>query len=215
MGKRVMAGPENTYLAYLKPWADLSNTPFRKYKNFVYEGGIATPLIVHWPDGINAPRGAIRKQPGHEIDIMPTIVQLANAKYPKQYEGHKITPVSGVSLVPTFTNNPLAPRAIYFAHQANRAMRMGKWKIVSGAILHGPYGKWKTYTSMPWQLYNMKKDRSELKDLSAQYPEILKKMVDMWEKWAHETNVYPMPWKEEKPDLRSYYMSTPWQYPNF
>lgn len=215
MGKKVMAGPENTYLAYLKPWADLSNTPFRKYKNFVYEGGIATPLIVHWPNGIDAPGGAIRKQPGHEIDIMPTIIQLANAKYPKQYKGHKITPVSGVSLVPTFTNQSLEPRAIYFAHQANRAMRMGKWKIVSGAELHGPYGKWKTYTSMPWQLYNMEKDRSELKDLSAQYPERVQKMVSMWEKWAHATKVYPMPWKEKKPDLRSYYMSTPWQYPNF
>ncbi len=214
-GKRVMAGPENTYLAYLKPWANVSNTPFRKYKNFNYEGGIATPLIIHWPNGIKSGRAALRKQPGHEIDIMPTIIQLTKAKYPKVYNGHKITPVSGVSLVPTFTKEPLKPRAIYWSHQANRAMRMGKWKIISGGILHGGYGNWKTYTSEPWELYNMQKDRSELKDLSSQYPQKVKRMVKMWEKWAHETNVYPMPWKEEQPNERSYYMSTPWQFPNF
>jgi arylsulfatase len=92
---------------------------------------------------------------------------------------------------------------------------MGKWKIVSGGILHGPYGTWKTYTSLPWELYNMKKDRSELKNLSAQYPQIVKKMAAMWEKWAHRTNVYPMPWKEKKPPVRSYYISTPWSFPHF
>lgn len=215
MGKRLMAGPANTYLAYLKPWANLSNTPFRKYKNFCYEGGIATPLIVHWPAGIHAERGAIRKQVGHEIDIMPTLVQLAGARYPSRYDGKKITPVSGVSLLPTFENKPLRPRAIYWSHQANRGVRLGKWKIVSGGILHGPYGTWKTYTSLPWQLYDMDNDRSEMKDLSAQYPQIVKKMVAMWNKWAQEDKVYPMPWKEEKPDVQSYYMSTPWKYPNF
>lgn len=215
MGKNVMAGPANTYLAYLKPWADLSNTPFRKYKNFDYEGGIATPLIVHWPDGIKAPYGSLRKQVGHEIDIMPTIVQIAHAHYPKAYKGHKITPVSGVSLVATFSNEPLKPRAIYWSHEANRAMRLGKWKIVSGGILHGAYGTWKTYTGMPWQLYNMDNDRSELTDLTAQYPDTVKKMVSMWEKWAHKDKVYPMPWKEVNPPEQSYYMSTPWKFPGF
>lgn len=214
-GKRVMAGPADTYLAYLKPWANLSNTPFRKYKNFTYEGGISTPLIIHWPDGIKAKRGALRNKAGHEIDIMPTIAQLANASYPKEYKGQEITPLSGVSLVPTFTNQSLSPRAIYWEHQANRAMRMDKWKIVSGAVLHGQYGKWETFTSIPWQLYDIENDRSELKDLSAQYPMVIKKMAVMWEKWAHQSNVYPMPWKEEKPDEQSYYISTPWEFPGF
>lgn len=213
-GKKVMAGPENTYLAYLKPWADVSNTPFRKYKNFVYEGGISTPLIIHWPRGIQSSRGEIRKQTGHEIDMMPTVVQLAHARYPSRYAGHDITPESGLSLVPTFSGDTLPVRPIYWAHQANRAMRLGKWKIVSGGILNGPYGKWKTYTSLPWQLYDMQADRSELTDLSAQYPDVVKKMASMWEKWAHATQVYPMPWKEEAPPTRSYYMSTPWGYPD-
>ncbi|WP_344977586.1 arylsulfatase [Compostibacter hankyongensis] len=215
-GKNVMAGPADTYLAYLKPWGNLSNTPFRKYKNFVYEGGVATPLIIHWPDGIKAERGAVRTQSGHEIDLMPTIAQLAGAKYPSVYKGNEITPVSGISLIPTFEDKPLPPeRAIYWSHQANRAMLMGKWKIVSGGILNGPYGKWKTYVSLPWQLYDMENDRSEMRDLSAEHPDIVKKMAAMWDKWAHSTNVYPMPWKEVKPPLRPDYMSTPWEYPDF
>lgn len=214
VGKNVMAGPADTYLAYLKPWANLSNTPFQKYKNFVYEGGIATPLIVHWPAGIKS-KGEIRKEVGHEIDIMPTLLELAQTTYPKKYNNDTITPVAGVSLVPTFTNKPLQPRAIYWEHQANRAMRLGKWKIVSPGILNGPYGKWKTYTSLPWQLYNMENDRSESKDLSAQYPEQVKKMSAMWETWAYKAHVYPMPWKEEKQPINANYISTPWEYPNF
>ena len=214
-GKKVMAGPENTYLAYLKPWANLSNTPFRKYKNFLYEGGIATPFIIHWPAGIKQGKGSLRKEVGHEIDVMPTLIQLAGANYPEEYKSHKITPVKGVSLVPTFTNQSLEPRAIYLAHQGNKAIRMGKWKAVSGGILNGPYGDWKTYNSLPWQLYNMEEDRSELKDLSAEYPEKIKEMAALWEKWARETQVYPMPWKEVKLPLQSYYMSTPWEFPDF
>jgi arylsulfatase A-like enzyme len=213
-GKRVMAGPADTYLAYLKPWANLSNTPFAKYKNFVHEGGVSTPLIVHWPQGIKS-KGEIRKQVGHEIDIMPTLLDLANVSYPKKYNGDTITPVSGVSLVPTFSNKPVVERPIYWEHQANRAMRMGKWKIISPGILNGAYGKWKTYNSLPWQLYDLENDRSESKDLSAEHPELVKKMVAMWEQWAHKTNVYPMPWKEEKNPVIADYISTPWEYPNF
>lgn len=215
MGKRLMAGPADTYLAYLKPWGELSNTPFRKYKNFSYEGGVATPLIIHWPRGITAARGAIRKQVAHEIDIMPTLVELTGAHYPARFKGESITPEAGVSLVGTFQDSALEHRAVYFAHEGNRAVRMGDWKIVSGGIMHGPYGKWKTLTRMPWQLYDMKNDRSELKDLSAEYPERVARMAQMWEKWAREVHVYPMPWKEERPPLQSYYMSTPWQFPDF
>lgn len=215
VGKRLMAGPADTYLAYLKPWGELSNTPFRKYKNFVYEGGVATPLIVSWPQGIRAPGGALRKQVIHEIDVMPTILSVTGASYPRHFHGHDITPEAGLSLVPTFRDSALTSRAIFFAHQANRAVRMGKWKIVSGGILHGPYGEWKTYTSLPWQLYDMENDRSELKDLSAEYPDTVRRLAAMWEAWAHRTHVYPMPWQEEKPPVQSYYMSTPWQFPGF
>lgn len=67
----------------------------------------------------------------------------------------------------------------------------------------------------PWQLYDMATDRSEMKDLSAQYPETVKKMAAMWNDWAHKNQVYPMPWKEVQPEQRSYYMSTPWEHPGF
>tara|TARA_R110002050_G_scaffold188756_11_gene323425 strand:+ start:8177 stop:9952 length:1776 start_codon:yes stop_codon:yes gene_type:complete len=214
VGKEVMAGPADTYLSYLKPWANLSNTPFQKYKNFSFEGGISSPLIVHWPKGIKS-KGEIRREPGHEIDIMPTLVELAGASYPKINNQDTITPSSGVSLVPTFSDKALQERGIYFEHEANRAMRLGKWKIVSGGILKGPYGKWKTYVELPWHLFDLENDRSELTDLSGQYPDQVKKMVSMWEAWAKRTHVYPMPWKvEEKPTMADY-MSTPWEYPNF
>ncbi len=214
MGKDVMAGPADTYLSYLKPWANLSNTPFQKYKNFSFEGGISTPLIVHWPNGIKS-KGELRREPGHEIDIMPTLVELAGASYPKEFNHDTITPVSGVSLVPGFADKPLPERAIYFEHEANRAMRLGKWKIDSGGILEGPYGKWKTYVELPWRLYDLENDRSELMDISAQYPDQVKKMVAMWEEWAKKDHVYPMPWKKEEKPVKADYMSTPWEYPNF
>lgn len=106
-------------------------------------------------------------------------------------------------------------RAIYFEHEANRAMRLGKWKIVSGGILNGSYGKWKTYVELPWRLYDLENDRSELMDLSGQYPDQVKLMVSMWEEWANKTHVYPMPWEKEKESIKMDYMSTPWEYPNF
>lgn len=214
MGKKVMAGPADTYLSYLKPWANVSNTPFRMYKNFVYEGGTSTPLIVHWPNGIKS-QGAFRRQVSHEIDIMPTIMQVTQTKYPKTFDGNSITPEAGVSLVPTFSNKPLKPRALFWAHEANRAVRMGRWKLVSGGILNGGYGHWKNYESRPWELYNMNNDRSEMKDVSAEHPKLVQKMARMWREWAHKTHVLPMPWKQKQPPVRSYYMSTPWNFPDF
>jgi len=107
-GKEIMAGPADTYVSYMRQWANVSNTPFRMYKHWVYEGGISTPLIIHWPNGIEH-NGEIRKQAGHEIDIMPTIAELAHAKYPSEFKGHTITPMAGVSLVPTFSNESLQP----------------------------------------------------------------------------------------------------------
>lgn len=214
MGKKVLAGPADTYLAYLKPWANVSNTPFRKYKNFTYEGGTSTPLIAHWPNGIKS-KGEFRRQVSHEIDIMPTIMQVTGAKYPETVDGDSITPEAGVSLVPTFSNQPIQSRALFWAHEANRAVRMGKWKLVSGGILNGNYGHWNSYESLPWELYNMNGDRSELKDVSAEHPDLVRKMAGIWQDWAHKTHALPMPWKRQRPPVRSKYMSTPWSFPNF
>lgn len=196
-GNRVMAGPEDTYVAYLRGWANVSNTPFRMYKHWVYEGGISTPLIVHWPDGIKE-KGGIRKQVGHEIDIMPTIAELAQAKYPEKYKEHAIKPEAGVSLVPTFDNKPLERRALYWEHEMNKAVRQDNWKLVCRSkMMDGGDGNWKHYQCGPWELYNMDSDRSELHDLSGSNPELVAKMAAMWNTWAHAHDVFPAPWKEE------------------
>lgn len=206
-GLKVMAGPADTYLAYLKPWGKVSNTPFREYKHYVHEGGIATPLIVHWPAGIKS-KGEIRGQVGNVIDIMPTVLDLAGARYPATYQGKNITPVAGVSLVPAFANKPLNRQAVFWEHEMNRAVRTDEWKLVStGKLIDGGYGLWKYYQKGPWELYNMKADRAESRDLSAANPEMVKKLAKMWDDWTKTVPVYPTPWKEIKEPIRTEYVN--------
>ena len=112
-------------------WANASNTPFRLYKHWVHEGGIATPLIAHWPAGIKQPARS-PTQPGHLIDIMATCVDVAGAEYPEEFEGNAITPLEGKSLLPVFEGKTRAGHeAIFWEHEGNRAVRQGKWKLVS------------------------------------------------------------------------------------
>jgi arylsulfatase len=197
-GKSVLAGPADTYVSYMRQWANVSNTPFRMYKHWVYEGGISTPLIVHWPAGIRE-KGGIRKQVGHEIDIMPTLVSLARATYPREYKGKEITPMAGVSLAPTFANQPLKPRSLFWEHEMNKAVRKGKWKLVcTSEMSGGNSGRWKYYQSQPWELYDMDKDRCELHNLAAREPGIVAEMEKSWDRWAHASLVFPAPWKEQK-----------------
>ena len=177
----VMPGPEDTYQSYGLPWANASNTPFRRYKHWVHEGGIATPFIVHWPGRIKA-QGELREQAGHLIDIMPTCVEVAGAEYPSQYKSRKILPAEGKSLVPAFENEAIQREAIYFEHEGNRAMRVGQWKLVA----KGSEG--------PWELYDLKEDRTEMNDLAQKHPEQAKKMAEMWDQWARRAQVLPWPW---------------------
>ena len=191
-GKQVIAGPADTYVAYLKDWANVSNTPFRLYKHDVNEGGISTPLIIHWPEGIKN-KGAIRSQIAHEIDILPTILDITKTSYPKLYNDNKITPMAGISLVPTFSNKPLNREAIFWEHEMNKAVRMGKWKLLSEAKLTGM-----NYKAGPWELYDIDADRSEEHNLAASNPVLVEKMIKLWETYAHKTQVYPSPWTEIK-----------------
>jgi arylsulfatase A-like enzyme len=183
-GPGVMPGPEDTFMSYGKAWANVSNTPFREYKHWVHEGGISTPLIVHWPEGLKA-RGQLCSQPGHLVDIMPTCVDVAGAAYPSERDGVKITPLEGRSLVPAFKNKTIARDAIYWEHEGNRAVRVGKWKLVA----KGPVGK--------WELYDMEKDRTEMHDLAAQEPKRVKRMIAKWEAYAKRANVLPWIWKPQ------------------
>jgi arylsulfatase len=182
----VMPGPADTYVAYGKNWANVSNTPHREYKHWVHEGGISTPLIVHWPAGIAA-KNELRNEPGHLIDLMATAVDVSGAKYPVEFKGEKIKPMEGQSLVPVFANQPLNREAIYWEHEGNRAIRMGDWKLVA----KGRDGA--------WELYNISKDRSELDDLAGKYPERVDAMAAMWQTYAERANV--IPWPDSKKEV--------------
>jgi len=182
-GRGVMPGPADTYIAYGKPWANASNTPFRLYKHWVHEGGISTSLIAYWPARITA-RNELRRQPGHLIDIMATCVDVAGAEYPSEYKGNKITPMEGKSLAPAFDNKPIQREAIYWEHEGNRAVRQGKWKIVS------------RYPDR-WELYDMEADRTELTNLADKYPEKVEQLKALYELWAARCGVQPWPVKKK------------------
>jgi arylsulfatase A-like enzyme len=174
MGNKVFPGPADTYVAYGRGWANVSNTPFREYKHWVHEGGISTPLVAHWPAGIAA-RGELRREPGHLIDIMATCVALAKAVYPAD-----ATPLEGHSLVPAFAGQPLGRNTLFWEHEQNRAVRSGKWKLVA-------------FKGKPWELYDMDVDRTERNDLAAEQPERVRELAAKWDEWAKRTNVLPYP----------------------
>jgi arylsulfatase A-like enzyme len=161
-------------------WATLENTPFRRYKHYNHEGGIATPLVVHWPAGFAA-RGELRQQPGHLVDIMATCVDVAGAKYPVEFQGRTILPMEGRSLVPAFADKAVERDALFWEHEGNAAIRVGDWKLVR-------FGR-----NGPWELYNLKADRTELHDLAADEPERAKELAAKWDAWAGRTNVKPYP----------------------
>jgi arylsulfatase len=173
-----MGGPD-TYHSYGSGWANASNTPFRLYKHYTHEGGIATPLIAHWPGGIPA-RGELRDQVGHIVDIMSTLVELSGATYPERFQGHAITPMEGRSLVPAFANQPLPREYLAWEHEGNRALRAGRWKIVARQ-------------GQPWELYDLKSDRTETRDLAGSQPERVERMARLWESWAERCQVRPGP----------------------
>jgi len=181
-GRGVMPGPADTFIAYGKGWANVSNTPFREYKHWVHEGGISTPLIVHWPARVKR-HGILVHDPGHIIDIMATCVDVAGARYPTHYAGFPIKPLEGKSLVPLFEGKPFDVRPIFWEHEGNRAVRVGRWKLVA----KGPGG--------PWELYDMVLDRTELNDLASEYPEKVARLKALWESWALRARALPWPWK--------------------
>ncbi|HLX62986.1 MAG TPA: arylsulfatase [Planctomycetota bacterium] len=183
-GTAVLPGPDDTFMSYGRDWANVSDTPFREYKHWVHEGGISTPLIVHWPAGIKA-HGELRAQPGHLIDIMATCVDVAGAAYPAEFNGNKITPLEGKSLRPAFDNKPIERDAIFWEHEGNRAVRDGKWKLVA----KGPGGK--------WELYDMEADRTETQDLASSQPGKVEELTAKWEAWARRAHVIPWIWKPQ------------------
>lgn len=183
-----LPGTPESFVSYDPPWANASNTPFRLYKHWEHEGGIAAPLIAHWPKGIPAPRrNRLEHQPAHLIDLMATAVDLAGAQYPSEFKGNKIQSMEGTSLRPAFAGKSLRrPTPLFWEHEGNRAIRDGKWKLVSkhpGA----------------WELYDLESDRTELKNLASQFPEKARELARKWERWAQRVGVQPWPIRSPAP----------------
>jgi arylsulfatase A-like enzyme len=152
-------------------WANLSNAPFRMYKRYTHEGGVATPLIVHWPDGLKD-QNKLRHSPGHIIDIAPTCLNAA---------GLSTKGMEGQTLLPVFTKDSTQPRTLFWEHEGNRAVRQGDYKLVA-------------QHNTSWELYNMRKDRSELHDLTKSMPQKAAELKRLYEAWAHRVGAKP--WDE-------------------
>ena len=186
-GPEVMAGPEDSYIAYGPGWASVSNAPFRGFKHDGLEGGISSPFIVHWPAGLAASRaGAIEHRPAHLIDVMPTLLAAAGGSYPATYAGEPVQPAEGVDLLPLLRGQGSEPRGpLFFEHHGNLAMRDGRWKIVSTYRKQRP---------VRWELYDMEADRTELRDLAAEQPERVARMATRWQRWADRVGVRRWPY---------------------
>ncbi|MCF7855757.1 MAG: arylsulfatase [Candidatus Pacebacteria bacterium] len=171
--KSAVPGTEESYLCLGPGWSTNCNTPFRYHKSWVHEGGVASPLIVHWPAGISTP-GELRKTPGHFVDLLPTMLEIAGTEAMPDWRGADTPPLAGVSLAPAFNGDRDIPRDfIFFSHIGHRAIRVDDWKLVS--VKDGP-----------WELYNLETDRSELHDLAAQHPEKVAELEALWQKTAME-----------------------------
>ena len=173
----VFPGAEDTYMSYAAEWANVSNTPFRLYKHYIHEGGIATPLIAYWPEGIQQ-LARITDQMGHIVDIMPTFLEVAGATYPKMYKGEGITPMEGQSLVPVLRGETIERGPIGWEHEGNAGYRDGKWKLVKRK------GK-----EAEWELYDMERDRTEQYNLANKHPDITKSMIEKYLEWANRIGV--------------------------
>jgi arylsulfatase len=173
----ITPGPEDTYQSYGRAWANLSNSPFRLYKHWIHEGGISTPLIVHWPKGI-AERNAVRHTPGYLPDIMATVLEATGTAYPNDWQGQPIEALEGHSLLPVLQQEAQSRPPMFWEHEGNAAVRIGNWKLV------------RAYPAK-WELYDLEKDRTELNDVAAQHPQRVKEMLAQYEAWAQRCGVIP------------------------
>ncbi|MFW6171368.1 MAG: arylsulfatase, partial [Planctomycetota bacterium] len=176
-------GAPGTHQSYGSGWANLGNTPLQLYKHFTHEGGIRTPLIAHWPNGIGSPDTWIR-DPVHVMDILPTLLEVTGATYPSELRGNAILPTEGTSLIPAMRDGRLPERTIGFDHQGARGLRKGDWKLVwSKRMPH----------DIDWELYNLAEDCCETRDLAAEHPDRVKTMAAEWEQWARRVQVIHEP----------------------
>lgn len=162
-------------------WANVSNTPFDEYKSYTFEGGISTPMIVHWPAGLKTEPGTITHQPAYLMDLMPTVLELTEVSYPDTFHGgQSILPLPGQSLMPILEGGAYSPpEYMAWEHQNNQAVRHGKWKLV------------KKRKQNVWHLFDLETDRTETNDLASAHPEIVQQLSTYWDSWAAEYGVLP------------------------
>ena len=179
-----LGGPHSTVEEGME-WATVSNTPFRYFKHFTEEGGISTPLIAHWPRGIDASlKGSYVRDMGHLIDVSATLLEITGTPYPKTFNGHELVPLQGRSFAARFHGQSLGDRSapLFFEHEGNRAIRTETWKLVQN---------W----DHPWRLYNISADRSETNDMAAARPDMAYKLAAQWENWASQS--FMDPWTDK------------------
>jgi len=161
-------GSAGSYLCLGPGFSSACNTPHRRHKTWVHEGGIATPLIVHWPAGIAA-KNELRRTPAHVIDFVPTALELAGIEKPKEWNDEPLPPAPGRSLVPAFAKEETVIReSLWWLHEGHRAVRVGDWKLVAAK-------------GEPWELYDMRTDRAEQHNLAAKLPDKVKELELSWQ----------------------------------
>ena len=167
-------GKQEHYTTCGPGWAFAQNTPFRRFKTWMHEGGISTPLIVRWPSVVQP--NTLTRQVGHIIDFMPTFLDAAGGTYPTEFNGHPISPVEGKSLMPVFQGKRREGHGtLWWEFTGNRAVREGDWKLV-----------WDKKVK-DWELYHLLHDRTEMTNLAEQYPERVRSMALSWKHWAIRT----------------------------
>ena len=166
-------GQPGTYHSAGSGWANVSNTPWRLYKHYNHEGGIASPCVIHWPAG-DIRRCVINESPAHIVDLMPTFLAATETEYSGKL------PMAGESLLPVLREDVVVPRTLFFEHEGNRAVHDGDWKLVA-------------LRDEPWELYDISTDRTELNNLADAHPEIVRELRAKWKAWAEENFVTPLP----------------------
>ncbi len=155
-------------------WSSAANTPFRRHKTWVHEGGISTPLVAHWPKGISA-RGELRRDAAHVVDVLPTVLELAGGKAPTTWQGHDVPPRPGRSLVSVLTGDGRVEHEyLWWFHDGHRAIRIGDWKLLSDG------------SDDPWELYHLSDDRSETNNLAFDEPERVSELKRAWTEHLEE-----------------------------
>lgn len=186
----LMPGPENTYQSYGVPWANVSNTPFRMYKHWTYQGGIATPCIARWPAGIAA-RGELRRQHAWLPDIMATVLDITGAQYPRERRGQSLPAPEGASLVPAFEGRALPGRPMCWEHEGNAAVRDGDWKLVLNFTNTATGSRLNEHERGDWELYDTAADPTETRNVASRHPGRVRAMIAAWERWAARVGVIP------------------------